>query len=92
MEITPNTIVYDTPSNLGGTFTVTILERNDDAGTARVRVCYGRFREDGSYVPWPDWDGYTFVTGLDQLTNERRYRDQTPKPNQRTAEPNLHLR
>ena len=79
MKITADTIVYDTPSNLGGSFTVAIVVRDDAKRTARVRVCYGRIREDGSYEPWPDWDGYTFDTNISELSNERRFR--APRPN-----------
>lgn len=62
--------VYDTPSNLGGSFTVSIVETL--AGTAvKVRVWYGPATEQG-WEAWKDWDGYTFQTDRAALTNERR--------------------
>ncbi|MCO5164558.1 MAG: hypothetical protein M9939_26045 [Mesorhizobium sp.] len=63
-------IVYDTPSEMGGSFTVSI-EREIDPETVEVRVWYGRATEKG-WQPWPDWDGYTFQTRRDRLTNRRR--------------------
>lgn len=80
LKITKATPVWDTPSNMGGTFMVTLI---DDDGTSEVvtaRVCYGRFRANGSYEPWPDWDGYTFGTRRDTLANPRSLGDRTPKP------------
>lgn len=52
------TKLYKTPSGMGGTFTVKVLERVD--GEALVRVKMGN----------PDWDGYTFWTTEDRLTPE----------------------
>lgn len=71
MNITKTTPVWDTPSGLGGTFTVTILDDDGQSETVRVRVCYGRFDEQGQYEPWKDWDGYTYQTSRSNLTNPR---------------------
>ncbi|WP_167481071.1 hypothetical protein [Mesorhizobium waimense] len=52
--------VYDTPSHLGGSFTVSIVETL--AGNAvKVRVWYGRATAQG-WAAWKDWDGYSFQT------------------------------
>ena len=61
--------VYDTPSELGGSFTDSIV-REIDPETVEVRVWYGRATAKG-WGPWPDWDGYTFQTRRDRLTNRR---------------------
>ncbi|WP_292489656.1 hypothetical protein, partial [Mesorhizobium sp.] len=61
--------VYDTTSQLGGSFTVSIVETL--AGNAvKVRVWYGRATAQG-WEAWKDWDGYTFQTDRAALTNER---------------------
>lgn len=61
--------VYDTPSQLGGSFTVSIVETL--AGNAvTVRVWYGRATAQG-WEAWKDWDGYTFQTDRAALSNER---------------------
>lgn len=61
--------VYDTPSQLGGSFTVSIVET--PAGNAvKVRVWYGRATAQG-WEAWKDWDCYTFQTDRAALTNER---------------------
>ena len=62
--------VYDTPSGLGGSFTVSI-DREFDAETVAVRVWYRRATPQG-WEPWRDWDGYVFTTRRDALTRERR--------------------
>lgn len=62
--------VYDTPSELGGSFTVSIV-REIDLETVEVSVWYGRATAEG-WEPWPDWDGYTFQTKRDRLKNRRR--------------------
>ena len=61
--------VFDTPSNLGGSFTVSITSEID-AETVEVRVWYGRATPSG-WEPWKDWDGYTFQTRRDLLINQR---------------------
>ncbi|MCO7728989.1 hypothetical protein NJB93_20730 [Brucella intermedia] len=68
--------VYDTPSNLGGSFTVSI-KREIDPETVEVRVWYGRATPNG-WEPWRDWDGYTFQTRRDRLTNPRTMRLRKP--------------
>lgn len=60
MEITAKTPVRDTPSGMGGTFTVVLLEDDPAAPTVLARVCYGRLDGAGRYHPWREWDGYTF--------------------------------
>lgn len=62
--------VYDTPSGLGGSHTVSI-DREIDAETVEVRVWYGRATPNG-WERWRDWDGYVFTTRRDALTKERR--------------------
>lgn len=61
--------VYDTPSGMGGSFTVSIV-RELRGEAVEVRVWYGRATA-GGWEPWPDWDGYTFETIRDRLTNRR---------------------
>ncbi|QOF75192.1 hypothetical protein IG197_31905 (plasmid) [Aminobacter sp. SR38] len=68
--------VFDTPSNLGGSFTVSITSETD-AETVEVRVWYGRATPSG-WEPWKDWDGYTFQTRRDLLTNQRVMRLRKP--------------
>ncbi|WP_157928961.1 hypothetical protein [Pararhizobium haloflavum] len=62
--------VFDTPSGLGGSYTVEIIDQLD---AYRIRVCvwYGRATHNG-WERWPDWDGYTFETTRDKLTNKRQ--------------------
>lgn len=62
-----STPVFDTPSGLGGTHTVTVLRRKGDS--ALVSVCYGTFRGGSQWESWPDWDGAEFWTPADELTN-----------------------
>lgn len=61
--------VFDTPSGLGGSHTVSILAELG-AGRVRVRVWYGRATATG-WEAWKDWDGHTFETDRSALTNER---------------------
>lgn len=68
---TPRSVtVYDIPSGMGGTFTVSI-DREIDPETVEVRVWYGRATPQG-WERWRDWDGYVFTTRRDALTKERR--------------------
>jgi len=60
--------VYDTPSGLGGSFTVSIEQDHGDK--VDVRVWYGRATEQG-WEAWKDWDGYRFTTDRSKLTNRR---------------------
>lgn len=69
--------VYDTPSGLGGSFTVEIVE--DLGERVTVRVWYGRPTANG-WERWPEWDGYRFQTTRDKLANRR----QMPLFNSRT--------
>ena len=62
--------VFDTPSGLGGSHTVQIVDELD-AERVRVRVWYGRATPKG-WERWRDWDGYTVETTRDQLGNQRR--------------------
>lgn len=78
-QITADTPVWDTPSGMGGTFTVTLLEDEPASADVLARVCYGRLDEDGRYHPWRDWDGYTFRVRRDELSNPRRFGDPTPR-------------
>lgn len=61
-------VVYDTPSGLGGIFTVSIVE--DLGDTALVRVWYGR-AEVGRWDSYKEWDGRTFTRDKAKLSNER---------------------
>jgi hypothetical protein len=61
--------VYDTPSQLGGSFTVSIVETLAE-NAVKVRVLYGRATAQG-WEAWKDWDGYTFQTNRAALSNER---------------------
>ncbi len=71
--ITAATPVWDIPSGIGGTFTVTTLGDDLASEFVTVRVCYGRLRDDGSYERWLDWDGYTFDARRDALSNQRTF-------------------
>lgn len=62
--------VFDTPSGLGGSHTVEIIDQLD-AYRIRVRVWYGRATHNG-WERWRDWDGYTFETTRDKLKNKRQ--------------------
>ena len=70
-KIDAETQVWDTPSGMGGTFTVTIVEDLPADPNVTVRVCYGRLDERGRYHRWLDWDGYTFTTERSSLSNPR---------------------
>lgn len=61
--------VFDTPSGLGGSHTVSIVEELT-ADRVQVRVWYGRSSPRG-WEPWKEWDGYTFATERAALTNKR---------------------
>ena len=60
--------VYDTPSGLGGTHTVSIVADHGD--TCEVRVWYGCATRQG-WEGWPDWNGHTFTAQKSDLTNRR---------------------
>ena len=60
--------VFDTPSGVGGSFTVSIIDEADERVT--VRVWYGRATVHG-WEAWKEWDGYTFATRRDALSNPR---------------------
>lgn len=69
--VTARSIVYDTPSGLGGSWTVQIVER--DGERCRVQTIYGTIcKLSGRFLPWDDC--LEFWTSADQLTNERRFR------------------
>ncbi|AMN56358.1 hypothetical protein B0E33_30570 (plasmid) [Roseibium algicola] len=61
--------VYDIDSGLGGTHTVSIVEELPN-NRISVRVWYGRATPTG-WEAWIEWDGATFETTHDQLTNPR---------------------
>ena len=61
--------VFDTPSGMGGSFTVSIAEELA-AENEWVRVWYGGATAQG-WESWKDWDGYTFETDRAALTNQR---------------------
>ncbi|WP_457578708.1 hypothetical protein [Ensifer adhaerens] len=61
--------VFDTPSDLGGSHTVSIVQKLA-ADRVQVRVWYGRATPRG-WEPWKDRDGYTFATERATLTNKR---------------------
>ncbi len=58
MERQKHVEVFDTPSNLGGSFTVSIEQEVDDE-TVVARIWYGRATVIG-WDPWEDWHGVTF--------------------------------
>ncbi|GBO89126.1 hypothetical protein [Marinobacter salsuginis] len=60
--------VFNTPSGMGGSYTVSILE--DRGETALVRVWYGTATAKG-WKSWRDWDGHQMEVSRTQLTNER---------------------
>ncbi|MBC2774978.1 hypothetical protein H6M51_19135 [Rhizobium sp. AQ_MP] len=62
-------VVFDTPSGLGGSHTVEVVEEIGD-DKVRVRVWYGRATATG-WEAWKDWDGYRFETDRASLKNER---------------------
>jgi hypothetical protein len=68
-----------TPSGMGGTFTVALLEDDPACPTVLARVCYGRLDEAGRYHPWREWDGYTFRVARTELAHPRRFADPTPR-------------
>ena len=61
--------VFDTPSGLGGSHTVSIVQELAP-DRVQVRVWYGRATPRG-WEAWKDWDGYTFATERAALTNKR---------------------
>lgn len=69
-KITADTMVYDTPSGMGGTFTVQVIESDGDRRL--VQTLYGTIdRTTGRYVQWDDV--LEFWTTADQLTNYRTF-------------------
>jgi len=62
-------LVFDTPSGMGGSFTVSIVKELGD-NWVTVRVWYGRATANG-WESWNEWDGYTFATTADKLINPR---------------------
>lgn len=69
--ITARSIVYDTPSGLGGTWTVQIVER--DGERCKVQTIYGTLSKiSGHFEPWDDC--LEFWTVRAELSNERRFR------------------
>lgn len=62
--------VFDTPSNMGGSFTVSIVRELDEE-RVEVRVWYGRPTPMG-WEPWKEWDGYRFETSRAALRNARK--------------------
>lgn len=75
MQITKQTPVWDTPSGMGGTFTVTTIDDDGHGENVTVRVCYGRFDEHGAWEPWKDWDGYTYQAKRTALSKPRKLGD-----------------
>jgi len=70
-EVTAQSIVYDTPSGLGGTFTVQIVE--EDGERCKVQTIYGGLDPiSGHFRPWDDC--LEFWTTRAELSNERRFR------------------
>ena len=61
--------VFDTPSGLGGSHTVSSVEELT-ADRVQVRVWYGRATPRG-WKPWKEWDAHTFATERAALTNKR---------------------
>lgn len=77
--ITPDTPVWDTPSGMGGTFTVALIETDPVKDSVLARVCYGRLDAAGRYHPWRAWDGYPLRVQCSALANPRRLGDPTPR-------------
>ncbi|QYA10813.1 hypothetical protein [Agrobacterium larrymoorei] len=61
--------VFDMPSNLGGTFTVSI-EEEIDAETVSARIWHGRATVHG-WEAWPAWHGIVFPVRRALLKNRR---------------------
>jgi hypothetical protein len=61
--------VYDTQLDLGGSFTVSIIEEIDET-TVKVRVWYGRATMKG-WETWREWDSSMFTTPRDRVTKKR---------------------
>jgi hypothetical protein len=57
--------VYHTPSQLDGSFTVSIVE------TLAENAVKIRTRHRASWEAWKGWDGYTFQTDRAALSKER---------------------
>ncbi len=62
--------VYDTPSGMGGTHTVSIKEIRPN-NYALVRIWYGRATANG-WESWAEWDGATYEVDRNLLTNPRQ--------------------
>lgn len=60
--------VFDTPSGMGGSFTVSIVENR--AETALVRIWYGKATPRG-WKSWGEWDGKQLEVAHSKLTKER---------------------
>lgn len=71
---TARSIVFDTPSGMGGIFTVQIVASDGDR--VLVQTIYGRLNSHGAFERWDDC--LEFWIARDQLSNERRYGDRTP--------------
>lgn len=73
--VTAQSEVWDTPSGLGGTWTVQIVDR--DGPRVLVQTIYGTLHEmTGQFVPWDDC--LEFWTTEDQLSNRRTFRKRRP--------------
>ena len=64
-----DSIVYDTPSGLGGSYTVQIVA--EDGPRRLVQTIYGTMRN-GIWERWDDC--LQFWVDADQLSNRRRFR------------------
>ena len=49
--ITPDTPVWDTPSGMGGTFTVALIETDPVKDSVLARVCYGASTRRAAMIP-----------------------------------------
>ncbi|MBP2557673.1 hypothetical protein J2T08_004303 [Neorhizobium galegae] len=62
--------IYDIDSGMGGVFTVSVT-RELARGMVEVRIWYGKRTETG-WQSYGLFDGKTFQTSRDKLTNRRR--------------------
>ncbi len=67
--------VYDTSSNMGDSFTVSIVEEIDET-TVKVRVC----ATINGWETWRECDGSLFTTSRDRLTKRRIMRLVSRRP------------
>tara|TARA_R110001606_G_scaffold233942_1_gene381506 strand:+ start:1062 stop:1301 length:240 start_codon:yes stop_codon:yes gene_type:complete len=66
----PKTVeVYDFPSNMGGSHTVSIIEKLDN-NRVKCRIWYGHATWQG-WQSWADFSGFEIECNQAELTNKR---------------------